>query len=512
VRIELRGIVKRFPRVIANDGIDLTVEPGEIHALLGENGAGKTTLMNILYGLYSPDAGTIAIDGRPVAFASPADAIRAGIGMVHQQFLLVPVLTVTENLMLGAETAGPLGWLDRAATRRRLERLARENGLVVDPDRLVEELPVGILQRVEILRALHRGADCLILDEPTSVLTPQEVDELFAILRRLRAAGTAIVFISHKLAEVMAIADRISVLRAGRRVATTRPRETDIRALARLMVGAELAGPAPVAVGPPPSPAPERPPVLEVDRLVALDDRGAVAADASFAIGAGEIVGLAGVQGNGQTELIEALAGVRPVAGGHVRLDGREVTGASPRALADAGVAWIPEHRQRDGLAVELPVADNLILKDYRSRPLSERAWLRPRAIAARASATIARFDIRPPDPALPARTLSGGNQQKVIVAREFSRPCRLVLAAQPTAGLDVGAARDVHVRLREQRDAGAGVLLMSSDLDEILALTDRVLVMYGGRIAGDVPRSAASRERIGLLMSGAADAHPAGS
>jgi simple sugar transport system ATP-binding protein len=498
MKVELRGITKRFPGVVANQGVDLSVQAGEVLALLGENGAGKSTLMNMLYGLYRPDEGQILVDGAEVTFRSPADAIAAGIGMVHQHFMLVPVFTVTENLMLGNESTRGLGQLDVRAARSRIVELSERYGLSVDPDALVEDLPVGVQQRAEILKALYRDADCLILDEPTAVLTPSETAELEAVVRGLADAGKSIIFISHKLGEVMRLADTVAVLRGGRVVETTTPAETDAQGLASMMVGRDVqlvVDKAPAAPGST---------VLSVQDLVVADSRGHAAVDGvSFELRAGEILAVAGVQGNGQTELVEALTGLRRPAAGTVVLDGRDVTGASPRALFGLGVGHVPEDRQRDGAVGAFSVEDNMVLNSFRSAPYA-RGWARDRgAVRRNAEALRDEYDVRTPSVEVPISTLSGGNQQKVIVAREFSHADRLLVAAQPTRGLDVGSIQYIHRRIVDARNAGAAVLIVSAELDEVLALADRIAVMCGGRFTGVVDRAATNREQVGLMMTG---------
>jgi general nucleoside transport system ATP-binding protein len=500
VRLELRGITKRFPGVIANQNVSLVVEPGEIHALLGENGAGKTTLMNVLYGLYQPDEGEIRIDDRPVTFHDPGDAIAARIGMVHQHFMLVPVFTVTENVMLGVESVtGPFGQLDRPAARRRIIEISERHNLRVDPDATVEDLPVGVRQRVEIIKTLYRQSDLLVLDEPTAVLTPQEDEELFEIMRSLQASGTSIVFITHKLNEVLEIADRITVLRRGRVVGTTTPAEATRESLASMMVGRS------VDLIVDKTPAKPGAPVLEVAGLVVRDDRGHVAVDGlDLTVHAGEIVGVAGVQGNGQTELVEAITGLRHPDAGTIKLEGADVR-LEPRDVFEAGVAHVPEDRLEDGCVPGFSIADNLVLNTYYRPPYSHGIRLDLAAIERSATELVANFDVRTPSVFNDIGNLSGGNQQKVIVAREFSRPVRLLVAAQPTRGLDVGSIEYIHRRIVAKRDEGAAVLIVSTELDEVLALSDRIAVMFQGRIVDIVDPERATPELLGLLMGGSA-------
>ncbi len=532
MKLELKGITKRFGPLTANDGISLSVAPGQVHALLGENGAGKTTLMNVLYGLMRPDEGEIVIDGTPVAFHSPKDAIAAGIGMVHQHFMLVPVFTVAENVTLGVEqgiaggtggrppgepgVARPIKWrfspsglrsraglLDRRRTRREVADLSHRYRLDVDPDALVGDLPVGIQQRVEIIKALVRRANVLILDEPTAVLTPAEADELFRIIRQLKEGGTSVIFISHKLREVQEIADTITVLRRGA-VAGQRQPPATADDLAALMVGRN------VQLRVSKDAATPGEPVLNVADLTVRGDDGRTWVDGlSFDVRAGEILGIAGVQGNGQTELCEALMGLRPAAGGTVGLNGRDLTRATPRERLRAGIAYVPEDRTEDGLVGSFSVAENLVLDMYDRKPFASGINLKRHEIARNATERIAEFDVRTGSAATPAGTLSGGNQQKVILARELGREHKVLIASQPTRGLDVGSIEFVHRRIVEQRDHGVAVIIVSSELDEIYALADRIAVMYEGKITGfrdpDIPAA-----ELGRLMAGGTDAPPA--
>ncbi len=496
--LELRNITKRFPGVLANDRVSLTLEQGEIHALLGENGAGKTTLMNILYGLYQPDEGEILVRGQPLKVTSPTDAIRAGVGMVHQHFMLVPVLTVTENVMLGEEMRIGGVFLDRRRAAARIHEISRQYGLEVDLEAYIKDLPVGVQQRVEIIKLLFRQADILILDEPTAVLTPQEVGELFKIMRSLVSQGKSIIFITHKLKEVLAVADRITVLRLGKVVGTTRPAEATESKLAAMMVGRE------VELEVQKAPAKPGEVVLQVEGLEVLDDRHNLAVDnVSFEVRAGEVLGVAGVQGNGQTELVEAVTGLRAPLAGRLRIRGQDTTHASPRRIIELGVAHVPEDRQRDGLVLPYPVAANLVLSTYYLPPFAKGVVLQEAAINAAAAERVKRFDVRTPGIETLVGSLSGGNQQKVIVAREFSRPIRLLVASQPTRGLDVGSIEYIHRRIIEGREADTGVLLISPELDEIMALSDRIAVMYRGRIVAIVDADVATKEYLGLLMAG---------
>jgi general nucleoside transport system ATP-binding protein len=486
---------------VANDHIDLTVEPGEVHALLGENGAGKSTLMNQLYGLLQPDEGEIVVDGVARTFRSPRDAIAAGIGMVHQHFMLVPVFTVAENIALGAETTrgGPLGWLDRRRATREVVEVSQRYGLPIDPDELVENLPVGAQQRVEIVKALTREVDLLILDEPTAVLTPQETEELLGVMRGLSDTGKSIVFITHKLKEVKAIADRITVIRRGRTVGTATP-DTPENELATLMVGRD------VILEVDKTPAEPGRPVLQVSGLIVDDDRGVRAVDGvNLVVRAGEVLGIAGVQGNGQTELIEAIMGLRTPRAGTIQVDNEDLIGLTTKQILRTGVGYIPEDRSLDGVVREFTVAENLVLDTYDRPPYGNAFRLNPAAIASSARERVDQFDIRTSSPDAPVSTLSGGNQQKVVVAREMSRPLRLFIAAQPTRGVDVGSIEFIHGRIVRERDAGTAVLVVSSELDEVVGLADRVAVMYRGRILAVVSPDT-PREEIGLLMAGITD------
>ncbi len=500
--LELKGITKRFPGVLANDNINLTLNKGEIHALLGENGAGKSTLMNILYGLYDPDEGEIFVDGEEINVRSPRDAIARGIGMVHQHFMLVPVFTVTENVMLGDETTRAGGFLDRKSPAARIREISDEYHLKVDPNSYVRDLPVGVQQRVEIIKLLYREANILILDEPTAVLTPQEVDELFTIMRSLVASGKSIIFITHKLREVLTFADRITVIRAGKVVGTTTPKEADQNQLAIMMVGRE------VSLELEKNPANIKDKVLEVQDLVVLNDLNQVAVNnMSFDVSSGEILGVAGVQGNGQTELVKALTGLSHPVEGKIDLLGQNITRANPRTITELGSAHIPEDRQQDGLVLSATIADNMVLNTYYLDPFAKGVVIQENQVRDNAEKIINNFDVRTPSALIPVGSLSGGNQQKVIVGREFSRPIKFLIAAQPTRGLDVGSIEYIHNRLLEKREDGCAILLVSTELDEIMELSDRIAVMFDGEIIAIVDAEGATKEQIGLLMAGVVEA-----
>ena len=500
MRLELRDITKRFPGVLANDRISIAADRGKVLGLLGENGAGKTTLMNILSGLYRPDAGQIFIDDQERVFHDPVDAIRAGVGMVHQHFMLVPVFDVVSAVALGAETVtGPLGTFDRGAARKRIVELSETYNLEVNPDARIESLPVGVRQRVEILKALYRQSDILVLDEPSAVLTPYETEELFGIIRSLKATGTTIIFITHKLNEVIEVADDIVVLRRGRVAGTADPKTATRQQLANLMVGRD------VELIVPKGPAKPKDVVLKLENVRVRDDRLEVAVDGvDLEVRAGEIVAIAGVQGNGQTELVEAITGLRQVDSGTITIGGHHVEKASPRQVSDLGVAHIPEDRGRDGLINPMTIAENYILDSYHKAPYSKNGIFDLAAVRERATQGVKDFDIRTPSIDTLAGQLSGGNQQKVVVAREFSVPVQLVIAAQPTRGLDVGSIEYIHRRLVMQRDAGAAIVIVSTELDEVLAVGDRIAVMFDGRIVGILEGDDATYENLGLLMGGA--------
>ena len=502
--LEMRGIRKEFPGVVANDDVSLDVRRGEVHALLGENGAGKSTLMNILYGLSSPDAGEIRLNGKPVTFGSASDAIEAGIGMVHQHFMLIPVMTVAENVVLGTEPVKDGVLLDEAAAEKRVADMAKTFNFAVNPAALVQDIGVGQQQRVEIMKALYRNADILILDEPTAVLTPQEALDLFEILRSLRREGISIVFITHKLGEVLEIADRITVLRRGKTIETVPRAGATEKSLARAMVGRD------VLLRVEKQPAQPGDVLLEVEDLWVSDDRGIEKVrGASFQVHAGEIVGVAGVDGNGQTELIEALTGLRRADRGVIRVGGRELRHASTRDVLDAGLGHIPEDRQRRGLVLEFSLAENIALHDYASPPDSKWGWLFPGRLVERAKRLIKEFDVRGGGPFTRAGALSGGNQQKIVAAREISRDPKALIAAQPTRGLDVGAIEYLHRRLVTERDEGRAILLVSLELDEIFSLSDRILVIYEGEIVGR-HEGEVSEEQIGFEMVGVEQEVPA--
>ncbi len=495
--LELREITKVFPGVIANERVSLELEKGEIVALLGENGAGKTTLMNVVYGLLSADGGEILMDGEPAKIKSPRQAIDHGIGMVHQHFMLVEPLTVTENIVLGREP-GRLGVIDFKTARERVIEISQRYGLKIDPDARIEDLSVGMQQRVEILKALFQGARVLILDEPTAVLTPQEVRELFGVVRSLVDEGLSVVFITHKLEEVMAVADRIVVMRDGRVVGETRPEDTDEIGLARMMVGRDVV----LRVEKPVSTCGDT--VLEVSDLHADDERGLEAVKGvSFSVCGGEVVAVAGVSGNGQTELVDCIVGLRRPTGGTMHLKGKDITHASARSSIEAGVSHIPEDRHRRGLVLEFDLAENLILGDHRTPPYSTRGLLHPKAVTTMARKRIDDYDVRTPSEKVIASNLSGGNQQKLVVAREIGRDPELLVAAQPTRGLDVGAIEFVHRQILDERAEGKAVLLVSLELEEVLSLADRILVMYEGRIVREFTADEADEETLGYYMTG---------
>ncbi len=495
--LEISGLTKVYGSVRANDGISMHVEPGEIVALLGENGAGKSTLVKQIFGLVTPDSGTIVVGGDASPIKDPKDAIARGIGMVHQHFQLVPVMTVAENVVLGNEPMKGLT-LDLARARELVRTISERHGLRVDPDAVIEDLPVGTQQRVEIIKALSREVRLLILDEPTAVLTPQETDELLAVMKDLAARGTSIVFITHKLREVLAVADRVYVLRRGTVVGEVRAGETDSAGLAQLMVGRAVV----LRVDKDEPTIGDE--VLRITDLQVLDDRRLPAVDGfSLTVHAGQIVGVAGVEGNGQRELVEAIAGMRPPKSGAIHLAGRDITHADPRETHDAGMGHVPEDREKHGLVATYSIADNLVLNRFREPGFSNGPVRDRRAIAENARRWIGEFDIRTPSGDLPASSLSGGNKQKVVVAREMSARPRLLMAAQPTRGVDVGSIEFIHRRIVEARDAGAAVLLVSAELDEILSLSDRIAVIHAGKVVAEMPAAGADRTRIGELMAG---------
>jgi simple sugar transport system ATP-binding protein len=495
--VEMRNITKRFGDVVANDSINLAVKSRSIHAIIGENGAGKSTAMNILYGFYHADQGEVLIDGQPRAIHNPRDAIRLGLGMVHQHFMLVDALTVTENIILGAEPISGMA-IDYQQARSRVKEISERYGLMVDPDAPVGELAIGQQQRVEILKMLYRGARILILDEPTAVLAPQEVAELFAILRGLRDQGNTIIIITHKLEEVLALSDNITVMRDGRVVGNLATTEATAEGLARMMVGRD------VLLRVAKEPGRPREPVLAVRGLTLRGREGkATLSDVSFEVRGGETLGIAGVEGNGQTELIDVIAGLRRQSAGTVLLEGKPLDRLGPRERKRLGIAHIPEDRHRRGLLLGFDVVANSILGVHRDRPVSGPVLLDRKVIQDRARRLVGEYDVRPPNIALPARALSGGNQQKLIVAREFDIKPKLLLVAQPTRGVDIGATEFIHRKLIELRDGGAAVLLVSAELDEVLSLSDRVIVIYEGRIVGEVEPASVSEEAIGLMMTG---------
>ncbi|MDN4476582.1 ABC transporter ATP-binding protein [Demequina sp. SYSU T00192] len=498
MKLELRGITKRFGDFTANDRIDLVVEPGTVHALLGENGAGKSTLMNVLFGLYDADEGEVLLDDEPVVFDGPGDAMAAGIGMVHQHFMLVHPFTVAENVMLGHEDVrGPAKLLDVEAARAKVREISDRFNFNVDPDAVIEDLPVGAQQRVEIIKALSRDASLLILDEPTAVLTPQETDELLGIVKDLRDAGTAVVLITHKLREVQAVADTITVIRRGKVVGTAEPTASQ-EELASLMVGRA------VTMRVDKEPAKPGETMLEVDGLTVVDAAGIVQLDGvSFEVKAGEILAIAGVQGNGQTELTEALLGVVPADAGNATLDGEVITGRSIKDVLLSGIGFVPEDRTEDGIVASMTIANNLILDVHDKEPYAKGLALQPKVIAEEARKHVEQFDVRATGIDQTTGSLSGGNQQKVVLARELSRPLKLLIASNPTRGLDVGSIEFVHKRIVAERDAGAAVIIVSAELDEVVALADRIAVMYHGQIVGIVPPDT-DRDTLGLMMAGA--------
>ncbi len=494
--VAMDGIVKTFPGVIANDGISLHVRAGEIHALLGENGAGKSTLMNILFGIYSPDAGEIQINGRQVHFSGPRAAVEAGLGMVHQHFMLIPRFSVTENVILGSEAPGFV--LDREAASRKVAELATSYGLHVDPNARVETLPVGLQQRVEILRALYQGSEILILDEPTALLTPQEIEDLYGILKRLRDGGSTIIFITHKLREIAAISDRVTVIRRGKTVGTRETKGSTAEELAELMVGREVL----LHVARPPAHPGET--ILEASHLTSTGNHGHKTLDVeSLSLRRGEILGICGVEGNGQTELIEVLSGLRRPDSGTVMMKQVDITRKDANAFRDSGISYIPEDRHGRGLVLDFPLWENVLLGNTHRQSFVSRGFVRGGAIRQLASKLMTSFDVRAPSPSTPARSLSGGNQQKLIIARELERDPDVLLAIQPTRGLDVGAIEFVHRQIVEARDANKAVLLLSFDLDEILDLSDRIAVLFQGRIVGEFQSEGVSRTELGLFMGG---------
>lgn len=500
MELKLRGITKRFPGVLANDDVSLTARSGKVLALIGENGAGKSTLMNVLSGLYQPDSGEILIDDVVQHFKDPGDAIRAGIGMVHQHFMLVPVFSVWENVVLGVEPVSGPGILNRQEARKEVREISERYGLAVDPDALVEDIPVGIQQRVEIIKVLLRGARILVFDEPTAVLTPQEVDEFFGIVEELKNRGAAIIFITHKLKEALAIADDITVLRGGKVVGHADPATATPEQLAAMMVGRDID----LVVDKPPVSAGA--PVLQLQGVRLLDDFGrAVLNDITFEVRAGEIVGIAGIQGNGQTELVEAITGLLPIARGTVLFEGQDITRSTPRQRHAAGMAHVPEDRNHMGMVESFTVAENLVLDSYYAAPYSRHGLMKGEVIRQSAEDLVDQYDVRPPIIQNTGGALSGGNAQKMIVAREFSRDAPLLICAQPTRGIDVGSIEYVHEQIVSKRDAGKAILIVSTELDEIFALSDRILVMYDGRVVAEFPASQTTPTEVGLYMAGKA-------
>ena len=498
MKLELRGITKRFPGVVANDTVNLALNTGEVLSLIGENGAGKSTLMSVLYGMYKPDEGEILIDGTPLVFASPADAIAAGIGMVHQHFMLVPVFTVAENVVLGVEPTGALGKLNIDEARRMVREISDKYNLDLDPDAVIEDLPVGVQQRVEIVKVLLRDAKVVVFDEPTAVLTPSEIIEFFEIVKTLVSAGRGVVFITHKLKEALNIADRIAVLRRGKVVGEVDPKTATESQIAEMMVGR------PVQLTVDKNSAKAGDVVLKVTDLTVLDADGRTHVEnVSFEVHAGEIVGIAGVQGNGQTELVEALTGLRKATSGVIALDGKDLTHSDPRERHQMGMAHIPEDRQRQGLVGGLSVAENLVLTRYHDEQFSHGVIVDWEAANAIAETLITEYDIRTPNKETGVGTLSGGNQQKVIVARELSRDLRLTIAAQPTRGVDVGSIEYIHSRIVKERDAGTAVLIVSTELEEVMALSDRLLVMYRGKVVAELDPKKVTPMEVGLDMAG---------
>jgi general nucleoside transport system ATP-binding protein len=497
MHVTLEGVTKRYGDFVANENVSLTIRPGEVHCLLGENGAGKTTLMNVIYGLSRPDGGVMKIDGAPVSFSSPKDAIAAGLGMVHQHFMLIPAFTVTENVVLGQEPTLGLDRLDKSRAREKVRQISEQFGLAINPDAMIEGMPVGIQQRVEIVKLLYRSAELMIFDEPTAVLTPQEVTEFFKIVSELRASGKAILFITHKLNEVMAIADQITVMRLGKVVGTAKPAETSPTELASMMVGR------PVVMQVQREPAEPQGDALAVRNLSVADGAGHLSLrDVSLSVRAGEIVGIAGVHGNGQTELVEAIAGLRELATGSVHLAGDDISELSPRGRHRRGMAHVPEDRSHTGLATSMAIYENMVLDCYYEPQFTKLGHIDWQAVREQAQKLAKQYDVRTSSIEATAGSLSGGNQQKVVIARELGREIKLLIAAQPTRGVDVGSIEYIHQQIVAARDSGVGVLLVSTELDEILALSDRVLAMYGGQVIAEFGQDA-DREQLGLAMAG---------